>query len=573
MTGVLAEGVDSRRPMVSEAFASLRSSFAGIGLLSLPINLLMLTGSLFMLQVYDRVLASGSVPTLAVLGGLVAGLYVFYGLLEGIRARVLTRLGQRLEAQLSGVTFEVATALPLWLGHNARRLDPMRDLEAVRQFLAGPGPSALFDVPWIPVYLGTIFLFHPVLGFVALGGALVICVLIGLNEVLSRRPTAEASAEAVNRAALVEAGRRNAEAVQAMGMMHTLRGIWDRANQSYLAKQRRAADRSSLFGTAIKSFRFLLQSAVLGTGAWLAIAQEVSPGIMIAASIITSRALAPIEQAVGQWRGFVGARQGYARLKQVVDQRPETARRMELPLPAASLQLEQLVASPPGIARPVLQGLSFTLAAGDGLGVIGPSGAGKSTLARAIAGVYPVLRGSMRLDGADLFQWAPERYGDFIGYLPQDVQLFDGTVMQNIARFREDAAPDEVIAAARLADVHELIVSLTDGYDTEIGAGGAGLSGGQRQRIGLARALFGQPFLIVLDEPNSNLDSEGENALTAAIQSMRERGSIVIVIAHRPSALAAVDKVLFMKDGRADAFGPKDEVLKKVLAPVPVRAA
>lgn len=559
--------------MVGEAFASLRSSFAGIGLLSLPINLLMLTGSLFMLQVYDRVLASGSVPTLAVLGGLVAGLYVFYGLLEGIRARVLTRLGQRLEAQLSGVTFEVATALPLWLGHKARRLDPMRDLEAVRQFLAGPGPSALFDVPWIPVYLGIIFLFHPILGFVALGGALVICVLIGLNEVFSRRPTAEASVEAVNRAALVEAGRRNAEAVQAMGMMHTLRGIWDKANLSYLAKQRRAADRSSLFGTAIKSFRFVLQSAVLGTGAWLAIGQEVSPGIMIAASIITSRALAPIEQAVGQWRGFVGARQGYARLKQIVDQRPETARRMELPLPTASLQLEQLVASPPGVARPVLQGLSLTLAAGDGLGVIGPSGAGKSTLARAIAGVYPVQRGAMRLDGADLFQWAPERYGDFIGYLPQDVQLFDGTVMQNIARFREDAVPDDVIAAAQLADVHELIVSLPDGYDTEIGSGGTGLSGGQRQRIGLARALFGQPFLIVLDEPNSNLDSDGETALTAAIRAMRARGSIVIVIAHRPSALAAVDTVLFMKDGRADAFGPKDEVLQKVLAPVPVRAA
>ncbi len=566
-------GTDSQRPMVSEAFASLRSSFASIGLLSLPINLLMLTGSLFMLQVYDRVLASGSVPTLAVLGGLVAGLYVFYGLLEGIRARVLIRLGQRLEAQLSGVTFEVATSLPLWLGRKARRLDPMRDLEAVRQFLAGPGPSALFDVPWIPVYLGIIFLFHPILGFVALGGALVICVLIGLNEVFSRRPTAEASAEAVNRAALVEAGRRNAEAVQAMGMMQTLRGIWDKANLSYLAKQRRAADRSSLFGTAIKSFRFLLQSAVLGTGAWLAIGQEVSPGIMIAASIITSRALAPIEQAVGQWRGFVGARQGYARLKQVVDQRPDTTRRMELPLPSASLQLEQLVASPPAVARPVLQGLSFTLAAGDGLGVIGPSGAGKSTLARTIAGVYPVQRGAMRLDGADLFQWAPERCGDFIGYLPQDVQLFDGTVMQNIARFREDAAPDDVIAAARLADVHELIVSLPDGYDTEIGADGTALSGGQRQRIGLARALFGQPFLIVLDEPNSNLDSDGENALTAAIRAMRERGSIVIVIAHRPSALAAVDTVLFMKDGRADAFGPKDEVLSKVLAPVPVRAA
>ncbi|MCP4284502.1 MAG: type I secretion system permease/ATPase [Gammaproteobacteria bacterium] len=564
--------IGSRANIISECLEVLRSAFAGIGLLSLPINLLMLTGPLFMLQIYDRVLASGSVPTLVVLGGLAAGLYVFYGLLEGIRSRVLLRIGQRLDAQLSGMSFECSVSLPILIGRKAERLDPVRDLEAVRQFLVGPGPAAIFDIPWMPVYLGIIYVFHPILGLVATGGAVVICVLIGLNEMVSRKPAAEANQHAVERASMVEQGRRNAEAVTAMGMMATLRDRWGAFNGTFLEKQRRAADTSNFFATIIKSFRFMLQSGILGIGAWLAIKQEITPGVMIAASIMTSRALAPVEQAVGQWRGFVAARQGFRRLREVIENRPAEPDRMELPVPFKSLSVENLVSGPVG--HPVLQNVGFALKAGDGLGVIGPTGAGKTSLARTLVGVYPALRGSLRLDGADLFQWAPERQGAFIGYLPQDIQLFAGTVAQNISRFAAEPQSEDVIKAAELADAHALITGLPDGYDTEIGAGGNTLSGGQMQRIALARALYGNPFLVVLDEPNSNLDSDGETALTGAINAMRAEGSIVIVVAHRPSALAGVDTVLFMMEGRAQAFGPKEEVLKQVLAgkPKPVHA-
>ena len=558
---------DGKSTLIDESLRVLRSAFSGIALLGLPINLLMLTGPLFILQVYDRVLGSGSVPTLVVLAGMTIGLYVFYGLLEGIRARVLLRIGQRLDAQLSGASYECSVGLPIQLGAKAERLDPVRDLETVRQFLVGPGPAAIFDIPWMPIYLGVIFLFHPVLGVLATGGAIVICVLIGLNEMVSRKPAADANRQAVFRASLVEQGRRNAEAIAAMGMMATLRDIWGDFNETFLSSQRAAADRTSLFGTLIKSFRFMLQSAILGAGAWLAIKQEITPGVMIAASILTSRALSPVEQAVGQWRGFVAARQGFRRLREIVENAPAEPQRMELPIPVKNLSAENLVSGPVG--NPVLQNVSFSLNAGDGLGVIGSSGAGKTTLARTLVGVYPVLRGAMRFDSADLFQWAPERQGKFIGYLPQDIQLFAGTVAQNIARFDREASSEAIIEAAGLADAHELITALPDGYDTKIGPSGNTLSGGQMQRIALARALYGSPFLVVLDEPNSNLDADGETALTRAIRALRAAGSIVVIIAHRPSALAAVDTLLFMKDGRAQAFGPKDQVLKKVLAPVP----
>ncbi len=558
--------------LVTECLQALRSTLAGIGLLSLPINLLMLTGSLFMLQVYDRVLASGSVPTLIVLAGLAAGMYVFYGLLEGIRSRVLLRVGQHLDAQLSATSYECAITLPVLMGRKAETLDPVRDLETVRQFLVGPGPTAIFDLPWMPVYLTIIYVFHPILGLVAIGGAVFICILIGLNELASRTPSADANRHAVQRAAIVEQGRRNAEAVRAMGMTATLKEQWEAFNGTFLTKQRHAADMANLFGTLTKSFRFMLQSAMLATGAWLAIGQEITPGVMIAASIITSRALSPVEMAVSQWRGFVATRQGLKRLRDVVEGRPKEPERMELPLPSKTLALDNVVSGPVG--HPVLQNVGFALEAGDGLGVIGPSGAGKSSLARTLVGVYPVLRGSLRLDGADLFQWAPDRQGAFIGYLPQDIQLFAGTVAQNISRFQTDAGPEDIIRAAELADAQALITSLPNGYDTEIEPGGSTLSGGQMQRIALARALYGNPFLVVLDEPNSNLDSEGEIALTKAIGALRDSGSIVIVIAHRPSALAGVDTVLFMKEGRAQAFGPKEDVLQQVLtqSPKPVRA-
>lgn len=559
--------------IVRSAFKSLRSSYIGVGIVSMVINLLMLTGPLFMLQVYDRVLASGSVPTLVVIGSLAIGLYVFYGILEAFRGRILARLGQRVDAQLSAESYDISTNLPLILGPKATQVRPVQDLDTLRQFLSGPGPAAIFDVPWMPLYLGIVFLFHPLLGFIALGGGVIICILIGLKEIMSRKPAREFAHENGRRANLVEIARRNAEVVRAMGMMPSLKKRWDVGNSEFLTKQRVTADRAGSFGTTVKTFRLLLQSAVLGVGAWLAIGQEVSPGIMIAASIMTSRALAPIEQAVAHWPGFVAARQSKKRLQDVIEQRANADDVMELPIPTNTLTVSQLACGPAGIKQIVAQGIVFDLEAGDGLGIIGPSGSGKSTLARAIVGVTPALKGAIRFDGAELEQYAPERVGQFIGYLPQDIQLFDGSVNENISRFMENAEPEAVIEAAKLADVHQMITALPDGYNTMIGVSGYALSAGQQQRIALARALYKNPFLVVLDEPNSNLDAEGEGALTNAIKAMREVGSIVIVIAHRPSAIAGVNKILVMKDGQQSAFGLKEEILQKVIAPVPNKSA
>lgn len=556
-----------RGQIVSETLRSLRAALAGTGGLSLLINLLMLTGPLFMLQVYDRVLASGSVPTLVVLGGLAAVLFVFFGLLEIMRGRILARLGQRVDARLSAIAYRVSNRLPLVLGQRGEMVRPVHDLDTLRHFVSGAGPSAIFDLPWMPVYLAIVFLFHPVLGYVAIAGALVICLLIGLNEAFSRGPAAEAAREAGQRASHVETGRRNAEAVRAMGMGEALKARWEEANDRFLERQRIATDRMVLFGSTIKAFRFLLQSAILGVGAWLAIGQEITPGVMIAASILTSRALSPVEQAVAHWRGFVAARQGLARLRQTLaDERLEEPR-VALPLPEKTLKLEQVFCAPVGLREPLVHGVSFALNAGDGLGIIGPSGSGKSTLARAIVGVVPAMRGAIRLDGAELSQWPDDRIARFIGYLPQDIQLFEGTIAENIARFDPDARDEDVIAAAKLAQVHDMIVGLPDGYNMPIGGTGLALSGGQRQRIALARALYRNPFLVVLDEPNSNLDAEGEAALTQAVAALREKGSIVIVIAHRPSAIAAVDTILLLQEGRVVALGPKSEILKQVIAP------
>ncbi|MTI06209.1 type I secretion system permease/ATPase [Roseibium denhamense] len=561
-------GKDGQQNPVTRAFSPVRTAFWGVAVVSFVINILMLTGPVFMLQVYDRVLASGSVPTLVVIGILAAVLYLFYGVLEGVRSRILSRLGQRVDARLSGLVYSVSNSLPTKLGKQAARLRPVQDLDTVRQFLSGPGPAAIFDVPWLPLYLGIVFLFHPLLGLVGAGGALIICALIGLNEWLSRSPAEDAAGYAGRRAAEVENGQRNSEAVTAMGMQSALVAKWDAQNGDYLATQRRASDLTGLFGTIIKTIRFVLQSAILGVGAWLAIQQEITPGVMIAASIMTSRALAPIEQAVAQWRGFVASRQSLRRLRDVLQVADTETDKMDLPLPANTITVEQVFCGPFGESMPYVQNVTMEVFAGDGVGIIGPSGSGKSTFARALVGAVPALKGVIRYDGAELGQWPAEKRGEFIGYLPQDLQLFDGTIAENIARFRADASSEKIIEAAKLANVHDLIVALPDGYNTVIGRSGRALSAGQRQRVALARALYGNPFLIVLDEPNSNLDAEGEAALTGAIKQMRERGSIVVVIAHRPSAIATVDKILCLKEGKMAGFGPKDDVLKQVVQPV-----
>jgi ATP-binding cassette, subfamily C, type I secretion system permease/ATPase len=553
---------------VSLAFRPIRTAFWGVAAVSFVINILMLTGPVFMLQVYDRVLASGSVPTLVVIGILAVVLYFFYGVLEGVRSRILSRLGQRIDARLSSIVYTVSNSLPVRLGKQAARMRPVQDLDVIRQFLSGPGPAAIFDIPWLPFYLGIVFLFHPVLGVLGLAGAVIIIILIGLNEMMSRGPSEEAAGQAGRRSAEVEIGQRNSEVVTAMGMQDALTTKWEAQNSDYLGTQRRASDRAGMFGTAIKTIRFILQSAILGVGAWLAIQQEITPGVMIAASIMISRALAPIEQAVAQWRGFIASRQAIRRLHKVLTISEADPEIMDLPLPVKKLSVENVFCGPFGESMPFVQNVSLSLDAGDGLGIIGPSGSGKSTFARALVGATPALKGVIRYDGAELGQWPGSKRGEFIGYLPQDLQLFDGTISENIARFRAGASPDMIIEAAKLADVHDMIVGLPEGYNTVIGRSGRMLSAGQRQRITLARALYGNPFLVVLDEPNSNLDAVGESALANAINSMREKGSIVVVIAHRPSAIATVDKVLCLKDGKMAGFGPKEEVLKQVVQPV-----
>ncbi|MDX5593836.1 type I secretion system permease/ATPase [Pseudovibrio sp. SPO723] len=566
----------SKRSPITEAFKSCRSAYLSIGAISLVINLLMLTGPIFMLQIYDRVLSSASVPTLIVIAVFAGVLYVFFALLEGIRARSLNRVSQEIDAQLSAASYAASLKLPLRLGAQGKNVDPVRDLETMRQFWGGQGPSAIFDVPWMPVYLAIVFALHFWLGILALGGAVVILALVIANELLSREPSRALSIMNGQRSGFVNGTRRNAEVIRAMGMNQTLVEQWQRSNEDYYDVQSKAADRQSFFATVIKALRFILQSAVLGVGAWLAIKQEVSPGVMIAASIITSRALAPVEQAVAHWRGFLASRQSRTRLEQALQAMDEEEPQTELPLPKDNLAVENLATAAPGEKVLTFKGATFQLRAGDGLGVIGPSGSGKTSMIRALIGVWPILRGSVRFDGAEPTQWSEERLGAAIGYLPQDVELFDGSIADNIARFSAQRQDEDVLRAARMANVHDLITSLPDGYDTQVGDGGARLSAGQRQRIGLARALYGEPFLVVLDEPNSNLDSEGEAALMEAIKALREKGSIVIVVAHRPSAIATVDYLLVIKEGQQVAFGPKDEVLQKVGAsvgkPAPVGA-
>jgi len=546
-----------------------RGAFLGVALLSGLINLLYLSGSIFMMEVYDRVLPSRSVPTLVGLSLIIVVLYLFQGLFDAVRGRILARVGAAVDEDLSQAVFQSQLAAPLKSRPEGDGQQPMRDLDQIRAFLAGGGPSALFDLPWMPLYLAICFAFHPYIGLVALAGGLVLVTLTLLTEMLTRGSTKAAVGAAVQRNGIAEGARRNAEVVHALGMAGRIGTRWGEANAQYLAHQQRTSDVAGGFGAMSKVLRMLLQSAVLAVGAYLVIEGEATGGIMIASSILTSRALAPVELAIANWKGFVTARQGWRRLQEQLDKTAPAPDPLALPAPRALLTLDAAGTGAPGSQRFAVQDVSFQLKAGAGLGIIGPSASGKSSLARMLVGVWPTWRGKVRLDAAALEQWPAEERGRHIGYLPQDVELFAGTVAQNIARFEAQPDPQAVIAAAQAANVHEMILHLPDGYETQIGEAGAALSGGQRQRLGLARALYGNPFLVVLDEPNSNLDSEGEQALSAAILGVRARGGIVIVIAHRPSALAGVDQVLVMAEGRVQSFGPKDEVLSKVLRPVP----
>lgn len=533
----------------------------GVGLLSALVNILYLTGSLFMLEVYDRVLPSRSVPTLVGLATIVLVLYAFQGLFDVLRNRLLVRIGAMVDRTLGRRTYDAVVQAPLVAGRRGDGLQPLRDLDQVRAFLSSPGPAALFDLPWIPVYLLLCFAFHIWIGVAVLAGALLLVALTLLTDLLTRKPSRLVSEAANQRNTLAEAGRRNAEVLRAMGMAGRTGDIWAEASERHLVSQRRVADVGGGLGAVTKVTRLALQSLVLGIGAYLVIQGEATGGIMIASSILVGRALAPVELAVANWKGLVAARQGWGRLRSFLASVPTTRPSVALPAPSESIRVEAVTATAPGLGRALISDVTFALRSGQALGVIGVSGSGKSSLIRALTGIWAPARGCVRLDGATLDQWSPEVLGRHIGYLPQDVELFAGTVAQNIARFDPDATSDAIIAAARAAGIHDLACSLPKGYDTPIGEGGAALSGGQRQRLALARALYGEPFLVVLDEPNSNLDAEGEDALNRAIKDVRARGGIVVIVAHRPSALAAVDRVLLMAEGRVRAFGPRDEVL------------
>ena len=551
---------------LAHRLAVFRRSLVAVGVFSLVINALALTVPLHMMQVYDRVLSSHSGATLFFLSTLAAFLLAIFGLLELVRSRVLLRLGTGFDDLFGERLFAAAIADRLH-GSGDPPGQGLRDLETVRSFLSGGSLPLLFDAPLCPLFIAAVFLLHPVLGLVALAGALLLLAIAILNETITRAPLREAARESMAATAFAEASLRNADAIEAMGMRAALVRRWQARHRTALIRQSVAADRGTWLSSGAKFVRPLLQVAMLSAGAALAIEQVITPGLMIAASIIMGRALAPVEGAITMWRGFVGARAAYARLRNVLGRHPDRSPPMALPAPAGALEVNGVFASPPRTVKPVLRGVSFALAPGEALGIIGPSAAGKSTLARVLVGVWPVLAGEIRLDGAALADWDRSELGRHVGYVPQDIELFDGTVAENIARCDE---PDshKVIAAARLARVHEMILRLQRGYETTLGEGGAALSAGQRQRIALARALYGDPALVVLDEPNSNLDGDGEDALRAAILGLKAAGKTVVIIAHRPNVVGVVDKILMLRDGATELFGPRAEVLARVTRPL-----
>lgn len=542
-----------------------RGTLIGVGVFSALLNVLMLTSPVFMMQVYDRVLNSRSMPTLVALLVVAGLLLVLMGVLDHLRAVVLGRVGLAVDMALRNAVFDAVVHGALLRRGQGDGQQTLRDLDTLRGFLGGPGLAVVFDLPWIPVYLLVCFAFHPLLGALALAGALVLTVLMLLGLRISKRSALIATEALGRRNGHLEGARRNAETLQALGMAGPIRQRWQDAHREALITQVKAAETGGAIAAFTRAFRILLQMLLLALGAWLVIGAMATPGVMLAASVLAGRALAPLEQAIAQWRGFVQFREARARLALLTPAAAD-AHRTALPAPCRSLTLDHVCVAPPASAFATLQGVSFALKAGDAMAVVGPSAAGKSTLARALIDVWPVVRGEIRLDGAEIGQWSREDRGRFTGYLPQAVDLFEGTIGENIARFSPEAEDAAIIAAAREAGAHEMILRLPQGYDTVIGESGFALSAGQKQRIGLARALFGSPFLVLLDEPNANLDAEGEAALGRAIRAVRARGGIVILMAHRPAALAEVGHVLFIREGRQAAFGPREAVMRRILA-------
>ncbi len=560
----------SLRSELTKTLYAFRSIFFAAGVFSFFINVLLLAPSIYMLQIYDRVLSSRNELTLWMLTLVLLGVYILMAVLELIRSKVLVNVSNRLDNALSNRIFVAAFRRSLaQSGGNPGQ--SIHDFANIRQFLTGQGLFAFFDAPWAPIYIIVIFALHPLLGYLSLVGALILIAMTLITEKVTRAPLAEANAAAITSANYVSSNLRNAEVIQAMGMMSKIRQRWYVHQKKMLALQTQASDRAGLINAVTKFIRLTLQSGILGAGALLAIDGTITPGAMIAASILMGRALAPVELVIASWKGLISARSSYHRLEEVLQRFQEQPPAMSLPKPNGHVSVESLVATAPGGTIPILKGISFTASPGEIIGVIGPSASGKSTLARLLVGVWPPHSGKVRLDGSDVYLWDKEELGPWIGYLPQDVELFDGTLAENIARFG-DIDPEQVILAAQKAAVHEMILRFPQGYDTRIGEGGIILSGGQKQRIALARALYGDPSLIVLDEPNANLDDAGEIALVNAAVYLKQQGKTVFLITHRSNILGVMDKLLLLRDGLLQLYGPRDEVLN-ILAKAAKQAA
>ena len=547
---------------IAQVLASFKKTFRNIGVFSAVINVLMLMPAIYMLQLYDSVLTSRNEMTLLMLTLIMLGAYVFMGALEFVRSFVLIRVGAQLDMKLNKRVYNAAFEQSLKMG-DSNAGQALKDLTSLRQFLTGNALFALFDAPWFPIYLFVIFIFHPALGVFALCGTIILITLAYINEKISHKPLADANTMSIASSNIASNNLRNAEVIEAMGMLPNIQARWFKLHSRFLNLQAEASEKAGIVTALSKAFTVALQSLMLGFGALLVLENEITPGMMIAGSILLGRAISPVQLLISTWKQIGSARSAYERLSKLFEQNPAREAGMPLPKPRGVIAVESATAIPPNSKVPVIKSLSFALDAGEVLGVIGPSGSGELTLARLLVGVWPAASGKVRLDGADVYLWNKDELGPYIGYLPQDIELFAGTVSENIARFGEINA-DKVILAAQRAGVHEMILNMPDGYDTMLGESGAGLSGGQKQRIGLARAMYDDPSLIVLDEPNSNLDEVGEQALLNALIDLRKRGKTIVLITHRTSIIGVTTKLLLLQDGMAKMFGPTKQVIEEL---------
>lgn len=545
------------------ALKACKSSFLSVGFFSFFVNALMLVPTFYMIQVSGRVVPSSSTSTLLMLTLIMTVLVVTMGALEWVRSRIMVRISNRLDVLLSRDVYRASFKRALTSGGADATAQSLSDLISLRQFFTGSGLFAFFDAPWFPIYTIVMFLFHPWFGWITLACGAVLAVLAVVNHKVTGQALANANKENVASNVVTTKTLRNAEVIESMGMLETLMNRWAKRQRNVMLLQSNASDKGGVVSSTSKTFRTWSQSIMLGTGAYLVITHEINPGLLMAGSLLLGRALSPIDQMINNWKGFVAAKVQYERLNKVMDDLKKEPERMPLPAPEGHIQVENLIVAPPGAKAPVLRSISFVAPAGSIVGIVGPSAAGKSTLVRALMGIWPPQHGVVRLDGADIASWDKQALGPYVGYLPQDIELFEGSISENIARF-DKVDPEKVVEAAQMAGVHEMILMQPDGYDTVIGSEGVNLSGGQRQRIGLARALYGKPRLIVLDEPNSNLDDVGEKALGIALQKVKESGATVFIVSHRPNILSRLDRVLVMAGGTISLYGERDKVIAQL---------